>query len=607
MLKYKITIPTESLTEGTGAEICVNGLYSISVYSANALLFLADNKDKFPSTESYELEVDKVIEYNGDLYKRYMEKHKSAVMKLISNFTDSDNAIILNFGMIGDKGDIWLEFNVDDGIDDVTDIEIKNYGDLVNYVKDPSKLHFTQAKINSFHDIIVREFEKDFMDGNINRGVRNFTFQVTEGCNLRCSYCYQTCKTNNNMSLEIGKQCVDSLLSGEYEYLNKSFSHGIILEFIGGDPLMEIELIQDIYEYFLQETYRLDHPWFRYHRLSLCSNGELYFNELVSKFFDKYGSQISFNISIDGNKKLHDSCRLQPDGEGSYDIGIAGVHHYTKYRKMQHSSKMTLAPSNIPFIFESIVSLIDNGYCQINLNVVFEDVWCKEDATCLYNQLKLLADYITDNDLYYIGLSIFAPRQTEEDPYNMITNGCGGNGAMLAIDYEGNCHPCIRYMNSSLNHEQPRIVMNNISESLKYTPETLKKLDHMDKITHMSKLNDRCISCPLDTGCTGCSGYDYQKSGTVNYKCTYICDMIKAEHLASIYYWNKLRLKYPNFNIEFFDIQMNNKEVLEIISETELENLKYIVELSKNSAPTYTNTIERYKDPCDILNDHNKE
>jgi sulfatase maturation enzyme AslB (radical SAM superfamily) len=38
-----------------------------------------------------------------------------------------------------------------------------------------------------------------------NKKVKQITFQVTEDCCLRCSYCYQNNKTKNKLSWEIAK------------------------------------------------------------------------------------------------------------------------------------------------------------------------------------------------------------------------------------------------------------------------------------------------------------------------------------------------------------------------------------------------------------------
>lgn len=41
---------------------------------------------------------------------------------------------------------------------------------------------------------------------------RNVTFQITNACNLQCSYCYEHHKSTEKMTLETGKKIVDYLL-----------------------------------------------------------------------------------------------------------------------------------------------------------------------------------------------------------------------------------------------------------------------------------------------------------------------------------------------------------------------------------------------------------
>lgn len=92
---------------------------------------------------------------------------------------------------------------------------------------------------------------------------RDFTFQVTDACNLACTYCYQTNKGTRRMSLETAKLAVDKLLSGVDgfgEYIDVKKSPAIVLDFIGGEPFIEIELIDKIVDYFRMRAIELEHP-----------------------------------------------------------------------------------------------------------------------------------------------------------------------------------------------------------------------------------------------------------------------------------------------------------------------------------------------------------
>ena len=108
-----------------------------------------------------------------------------------------------------------------------------------------------QRKIEGYSDHMNRIFGP-FPD--VRNGIRNITFQVTEDCCLYCTYCYQHNKTPKAMTFETAKKAIDDLLSNSEairDYLNVDETAGVILEFIGGEPLMAIDLVTQISEYFI--------------------------------------------------------------------------------------------------------------------------------------------------------------------------------------------------------------------------------------------------------------------------------------------------------------------------------------------------------------------
>ena len=80
---------------------------------------------------------------------------------------------------------------------------------------------------------------------------KNITFQVTEDCNLRCTYCYQVHKTPSYMSFSTAKQFIDDLLDNDKlsTYCSIDNIEAYVLEFIGGEPLLCIDLIDQIVDY----------------------------------------------------------------------------------------------------------------------------------------------------------------------------------------------------------------------------------------------------------------------------------------------------------------------------------------------------------------------
>lgn len=435
-----------------------------------------------------------------------------------------------------------------------------------------------QNKKNEYSEQLTRLFPEEFKKDM----AHTVTFQVTEQCNLRCTYCYQIDKHNTYMPIEVGKQGIDMLLASTPEnntYINVEKSPGIILDFIGGEPLLAIDTIIELIEYFKQRTIELQHPWANRHRFSICSNGLLYFDPKFQELLTKYGHEISFSISIDGIKELHDMCRLQPNGEGSYDIAIAGVKDYVERGLGKMGSKMTLAPENISWTSKAIQNLVELGYDDINLNCVFEKGWTLKDANKLYYQLKDAADYLIENRRYLdTKVSIFdmniGKPMSEEDNKNW----CGGTGAMLAIDYKGDIYPCLRYMESSVGPDVPKLIIGNVWDGIGIQEEEQQRIKCLECITRRSQSTDECFNCPIAAGCAWCSAYNYQEFGTADHRATYICPMHKARVLANVYYWNSIFRKEGMG--ERFKNWVPEEWALEIIDKDELDMLNKLAELN---------------------------
>ena len=74
---------------------------------------------------------------------------------------------------------------------------------------------------------------------------KNITFIVTKDCQLACKYCYLVGKNaNERMTWEVAKAAVDYILEQEKSPLFDTES--VVWDFIGGEPFLEIELIDKI-------------------------------------------------------------------------------------------------------------------------------------------------------------------------------------------------------------------------------------------------------------------------------------------------------------------------------------------------------------------------
>ena len=77
-----------------------------------------------------------------------------------------------------------------------------------------------------------------------------------------------------------------------------------------------------------------NHPWLYTWRGSITSNGILITNPKVKEFFNKFKNFISFTITIDGPREIHDACRKYPTGEGTYEDTYAAIEYFNKNREL---------------------------------------------------------------------------------------------------------------------------------------------------------------------------------------------------------------------------------------------------------------------------------
>lgn len=163
---------------------------------------------------------------------------------------------------------------------------------------------------------------------------RNVTFQITNACNLQCSYCYEHHKSTEKMTLETGKKIVDYLLDlyekNDSDFINQN-TRAVVLDFIGGEPLLEAPLIEKICDYWFAECWRRKIPLAPFTRISFATNGQLWFSPEAQSLFAKYHELMSVTVSIDGVQELHDMYRLDEAGKGSFSRAWAAFQDGKKY------------------------------------------------------------------------------------------------------------------------------------------------------------------------------------------------------------------------------------------------------------------------------------
>lgn len=405
--------------------------------------------------------------------------------------------------------------------------------------------------------------------------VKSLVFQVTDACQLRCTYCYQINKQEHYMDFNTAKKFIDYIFDNAHDPdfpINYENTIGLIIEFIGGEPLLAIDLMEKIMDYITQKMFDENSPWLTRHMFSISTNGIEYFDPKFQKLMKKYKDNFSVSVTVDGYKEMHDECRLFHSGEGSYDKAIAASLD-AKRMHGQEATKITISPYNVDKVAKALIHMIELGYTYIFSNCVYEEGWEPQHATILYYQLKEIADYILEHNLYdELFMSIFDEEHCHPTPEDSLENWCGGTGKIFALHYSGDIYPCIRYMDSSLGDDQEPYIIGNVEKGLYYDKITCHRCKELKAVNRRTQSDDKCFYCPISQGCGLCSAYNYQYFGTVNKRATFICDTHKARALASAYLHLKAGLKD-------YTIDIPDEWALEIIPQTELDIIRALKEV----------------------------
>lgn len=380
-------------------------------------------------------------------------------------------------------------------------------------------------------DIIKRQSE-DWQNGV----AKNITFIVTKDCQLACKYCYLVGKnTEERMSWCVAKKAIDYILNHEKDFPEES----VVWDFIGGEPFLEVDLIDKICDYLKTEMYKRNHHWFNSYRFSFSTNGINYNTTKVQNYIKKNRKHLSIGITIDGTKQKHDLNRIWKDhfpDKGSYEDVIKNIPLWLS-QFPGNSTKVTISTNDIPYITESVLHLYSIGIKEVNINVVFENVWKDNDDLILERELVKLANAIIDKNLYkdyacsFFSENIGKPLDIKYDNKNW----CGA-GKMLAIDAAGYFYPCTRFAQYSLRSKNAWII-GNVNDGIDQNK--LRPFLTLDRCTQSAQ---ECIDCEVASGCAWCQGenYDAANTPTIFQRSTAICKMHKARVRANNYYWNKL-------------------------------------------------------------------
>lgn len=354
---------------------------------------------------------------------------------------------------------------------------------------------------------------------------KNIMLMVTEQCNLRCTYCYETHISGHELSVESMKRILDNHLTID------DGTDSAQIEFFGGEAFLGFEKIREVCEYVWSKDWPKKYIFFS------STNGTLVHGE-IQQWLLKNKDRYVCGLSLDGIPEIHNLNR-------SNSYNLIDIDFFAKTWPDQQV-KMTISENSLNFLSDNVIHAHEKGF-EVACNLAYGDCWKENESKYLAIYERELSKLID----YYMEHPDIKPCSMLEDKLINIGNSkltdtcgrwCGAGINMHVFDWRGYDYPCQMFLPISQDGAE-----------LINTP-----LEFMEKIPN-EKINIECRECILKEACATCYGFNYKKNHNIYYKnidmCNYNKLMFAAQSVLGYKRYKAGLCDFKNETEEYFYLQ----------------------------------------------------
>ena len=374
---------------------------------------------------------------------------------------------------------------------------------------------------------------------------QNFPLQrvvlnVTNQCNLACTYCYEYSDDKitkpdgkpKYMTRDVAEAAVEMLI------LESAHREGIHVTFFGGETLLNFPVMRSTVEFAVRKAKEAG----KRIEFSLTTNATLLNEEIVEFLSDQ---RIGVTVSIDGDQELNDRMRVFHDGRGSYSVIAPKIKNLLKrHRTNSIGARVTLT---------SGVSDVRRIYKHLTTELGFDSVGFSP-ATASPDRLYHIGTQKMDNILESFGaLAMEYLEYAVEGRQHGFTNvsdtlkelhsglnkayPCGAGLGLLGVSTAGEISLCHRFVDSPVGK------MGNVNEG---------GIDHQARgeflSTHHIGARYDCHTCWARPVCSGgCYHEAFIHYGDTSAANLHYCDWIRGWNDLCLSIYGEISVRNPSF------------------------------------------------------------
>jgi len=339
---------------------------------------------------------------------------------------------------------------------------------------------------------------------------------VTLRCNMNCVYCHASskpCSKNEfDMDRETAKNTVDFIFQSPNKY--------ITIEFQGGEPLLNWEIVKFITNYAMEKNQKAKKDL----RITIVTNLSL-MDEKKMDFLIK--NKVSICTSLDGHKELHDKNRKFVKGS-NYEQVVYWIkklnREYGKRKIKQHvGALVTLTKESLKYPEKIVNEYLNLGIDAVHLRFlnklgVAKNTWNEigysveeylsfwKKATSYISALRKKGKKISERMVNIMINKI----ENEYDPnYLDLRSPCGAVIGQLVYDYDGNIYSC----------DEARMIKDDLFMLGNVKKDSYSKITTSNKAFCIinSSINDQytCNDCVYKPYCGVCPVCNYADYGSL--------------------------------------------------------------------------------------------